>query len=57
MPSYARGTMLFCPAEGPPVSINGRVDSGAIMIGAGGSRDVRGKVGPILNIIPAYYIM
>jgi hypothetical protein len=45
MPSYARGTTLFCPAEGPPVSVNGRVDSGAIMIGGGGSREAGGGDG------------
>jgi hypothetical protein len=33
--SYARETMLFHPAKGPPVSVNGRVDSGAIVEGAG----------------------
>jgi hypothetical protein len=39
MLSYARGTMLFHPAEGPPVSVNSRVGSGAIMMGGGGSRE------------------
>jgi hypothetical protein len=45
MPSYARGTAFFCPAEGPPVSINGRVDSGAIMMGGGRSREAGGGDG------------
>jgi hypothetical protein len=45
MPLYARGTTLFHPAEGPPVSVNGGVDSGAIMIGGGGSREAGGGNG------------
>jgi hypothetical protein len=45
MLSYARGTMLFRPAEGPPVSVNGRVDSGAIIMGGGGSREASGGDG------------
>jgi hypothetical protein len=39
MPLYARGTTLFHPAEGPPVSVNSGVDSGAKMIGGGESRE------------------
>jgi hypothetical protein len=42
MPSDARGTTLFHPAEGPPVSVNGRVDSVAIMMQDGGSMDASG---------------
>jgi hypothetical protein len=45
MPSYARGTTLFHPAEGPPVSVNGRVSLGAIMMGGGGSREAGGGDG------------
>jgi hypothetical protein len=45
MPSYARGTMLFYPAKGPPVSVNGRVNSGEIMMGGGGSREADGGDG------------
>jgi hypothetical protein len=37
--------MLFHPAEGPPISVNGRVDSGAIMMGVGGSRGAGGGNG------------
>jgi hypothetical protein len=45
MLSYARGTMLFHPAEGPPVSVNSRVDPGSIMIGGGVSREAGGGDG------------
>jgi hypothetical protein len=45
MPSYARETILFSSAEGPPVSVNGRVDSEVIMMGGGGSREASGGDG------------
>jgi hypothetical protein len=45
MSLYARGTTLFRPAEGPPVSVNSRVDSGAIMIGGGERREADGGDG------------